>query len=846
MTCSAQKMIDSTPDGYEKNDLLPQNIYGDGLSRRNVKSGGFIYGPALLLLLAACGGSGGSGGSRNIEIVSNSGFILDGDGSKTYLIPNISDSDSGDVMTISNFTQFDKFHISGDPDMIVIEDKGLGKDMILKGTNADNNEIFALLRGFGNTIQTQSVNLVTGTKENDADLSSASGQEDRSYYFLGGKGDDMIVGGTNNDWLYGQDGNDILNGGDGNDTLSGGSGRDRLTGGNGNDVFLLKTTDEDQTNADQITDFIVNSDKLFFENSVSQIWFEVLTAKTYIRDGINGNTYAVLDGDIQLRSGDVFRQNKMSIAVTKIQLDGDGSSIHTFSEMHDTHAEAPNIDNYTFFDKFSIAGISSKIMVEDKGAGKDIVLKNPSADTANIYAVLKGAGYAKQTYIFNAITGMNTHDVLDVISDRGDESYYFMGGSGNDTITGGAGDDWLYGQDGHDVLVGGGGDDTLFGGGDRDTLSGGDGNDIFILMGAESEPMKADVIMDFDSGSDKVFLDNNVSQIWFEKTAGKTHITDAANGGVYGVILATVNLTSADVVRQNGNKILVSQISKEGDGSHIYTLPGTLADNANAPVIENFTQYNKLVISGDPEKFIFNDRGAGEDVWIQHSQYSSNSTYAVLKGYGQTEQIYDVYVMTGGSGSDIIRILSDNAEQPHYFLGNGGDDVIISYNGDDWLYGQDGNDSLHGGIGNDTLYGGAGRDKLYGGQGEDIFMSLNTEENQKNADVIVDYDPGMDRLFFADDVSEIWVELIEGTTFIRNAATNGETYIAIDGRHNITSSDIIRHNGEAITVASIQGSSQSAILDFAAAHAGGDAYDSAFWQADHELNLAFETLMEIV
>lgn len=89
-----------------------------------------------------------------------------------------------------------------------------------------------------------------------------------------------------------------------------------------------------------------------------------------------------------------------------------------------------------------------------------------------------------------------------------------LGSHTNDSISGGAsvdnlygfgGNDFLRGFAGDDTLSGGSGSDTLIGGTGRDTLIGGAGNDFFLF---EDLPAKKsnDVVIDFVSGVDRVFI----------------------------------------------------------------------------------------------------------------------------------------------------------------------------------------------------------------------------------------------------------------------------------------------------------------------------------------------------
>ena len=160
-------------------------------------------------------------------------------------------------------------------------------------------------------------------------------------------------------------------------------------------------------------------------------------------------------------------------------------------------------------------------------------------------------GGASVTYTLNSgvttnfenIVGSGSADTL-----TGDDNANSIhGGSGNDTIYGKSGDDLLYGDissgsgsvysmpngigqgpayghndtgndtiyggAGNDVLIGGGGDDTLDGGTDADTLTGGSGADTFIIRSGDGSTTLAlaDIITDFEDGTDVIGLDDGLS-----------------------------------------------------------------------------------------------------------------------------------------------------------------------------------------------------------------------------------------------------------------------------------------------------------------------------------------------
>jgi serralysin len=125
-----------------------------------------------------------------------------------------------------------------------------------------------------------------------------------------------------------------------------------------------------------------------------------------------------------------------------------------------------------------------------------------------------------------------------------------IGGSGADTLLGNDADNRLVGNDGNDLLQGGAGLDTLIGGNGADTLEGGFGRDrltgspgadcfVFHDLKDSATRKTADVITDFEHGSDRIDLHG----------LGFSSIVGALSGaaGELVVSLATNTLLSGDL-----------------------------------------------------------------------------------------------------------------------------------------------------------------------------------------------------------------------------------------------------------------------------------------------------------
>jgi Ca2+-binding RTX toxin-like protein len=123
----------------------------------------------------------------------------------------------------------------------------------------------------------------------------------------------------------------------------------------------------------------------------------------------------------------------------------------------------------------------------------------------------------------NHYAGSNAYDFRTVEPSKsptsGNDS--LLGTPGKDSINALAGDDTLNGGAGNDILLGGEGDDRLIGGNGIDVLTGGVGTDHFLfdrLLGKKN----VDTITDFESGIDKILLDDAV----FKKLISDSDFSD--------------------------------------------------------------------------------------------------------------------------------------------------------------------------------------------------------------------------------------------------------------------------------------------------------------------------------
>ena len=181
-----------------------------------------------------------------------------------------------------------------------------------------------------------------------------------------------------------------------------------------------------------------------------------------------GATYALTQGDVGA-----------SITVVASYIDGQGTAESVTSVSSDAIAD------------LIIGGKGNDTLHGNDG--NDNIQGNDGNDT-----MFGGTGN-------DTMFGGNGKDT--VHGDDGNDN--IQGNEGNDTLFGDRGDDFISGGNGNDIAHGGTGNDTLSGGAGIDTLTGGEGYDQFVLDTSLSNIGK-DKIEDFEIGSDKIVLSNDV------------------------------------------------------------------------------------------------------------------------------------------------------------------------------------------------------------------------------------------------------------------------------------------------------------------------------------------------
>ena len=145
------------------------------------------------------------------------------------------------------------------------------------------------------------------------------------------------------------------------------------------------------------------------------------------------------------------------------------------------------------------------------GTGADALIGGEGFDTASYASSFQSVyvNIATNTGVYGDAQG-DTFSGIDKVIGSSFSDGLFADDSGM-VLDGGAGDDLLVGGAGLDVLTGGAGSDSLEGGLGLDVLTGGAGADYFGF----SRNAGPDLVTDFQSGVDKIVLDETFSALPF-------------------------------------------------------------------------------------------------------------------------------------------------------------------------------------------------------------------------------------------------------------------------------------------------------------------------------------------
>ena len=185
----------------------------------------------------------------------------------------------------------------------------------------------------------------------------------------------------------------------------------------------------------------------------------------------------------------------------------------------------------------------------------------------------------------------------------------------------------------------------------------------------------------------------------------------------------------------------------EGDSyTGIKNIVGTKYDD----VIKGNSQNNYL-FGGDGNDRLFGGKGNDKLFGGKGDDFlNGNDGDDKLVGNGGADKLFGragADKLYGGVGADKL-------------YGGKGNDELHGDEGADYLYGEGGDDKLYGSDGDDHLYGNDGNDNLYGGAGADIFVLDSPEKIFAQADKILDFTRGEDKIDVRtslNDAAEVWV-----------------------------------------------------------------------------------------
>ncbi|NJD07806.1 MAG: hypothetical protein FIA97_15120 [Methylococcaceae bacterium] len=620
-----------------------------------------------------------------------------------------------------------------------------GEDVLVGGSGIDN------LYGGGRD------DLLLGGADDDF-LHGEAGNDDLD----GGDGNDSLDGGEGDDWLDGGTGDNTIVGGLGNDTVTGGIGADMVAGGAGDDTYLgLSTGDlilDNEGNNRVLLDgaggvassgaltmvgatlsialddgeTLKISDALFGSNIAlefgngSKADVESLVATTLttpvalqLLDG-GGRVYGGAAGDVLLggTGSDVLSGHLGNDDLRG----GAGDDVYTFArgDGADTVIETGG-ENDTL--KLAAGILPSDVKLVRSWSGTDDSLRielTPAANGTvtdyvripNFFRSVDASGRVDRIEFNNGTVWTYADIQAALLKPTEGDDLNLDGYAGNDVIDALGGDDNVNGRSGDDLLRGGAGDDDLQGGFGNDTLEGGAGNDRLLgysqrlneLPGADTEA--GNDVLDGGAGNDILQGGRGDDVYLFGRGDGFDWISDDPNPTPGGV----------DTLRLDAGIL-------PGDVSFFRVGPSGLAAVIDGSATQIWIGGGYAPSNGNQTWRIEFDGGAGS-VWL-----ASDVTARLDSGTAETvtgsaaddtftvDDERDVIIEAANAGIDTVLssrtyALPSNVENltltgPLNILGSGNDldNLLIGNSGDNILYGHAGLDTGRGGAGNDVYVG---------------------------------------------------------------------------------------------------------------------------------------------
>jgi len=546
------------------------------------------------------------------------------------------------------------------------------------------------------TVNTISATVLNGTSSDDKIRNS---------------GDSVTVySGSNNDAIVNEDGNYIyIDAGPGDDYIYYKSNYVTIYGGAGNDTIRERQGYDNQVYAGDGNDLIIN-------------------ASGTIDGGKGNDTLTSVEGAIfGGESNDLFISASGTINGGSGNDTIDGGNVTKWGRLYQ-YANGEGADIIIGFNSFDTLEITSGTYSTQKSGDNLIVnVGNGSITLKDIYSnernkvhIKDAAGNIVTLNDWSIMSGTNGADSLynvvdnvtidamggnDTIESSGSKVLIY-GGDGDDSIKGGA---TVFGGNGNDFINSGGivygenGNDTILSG-SSGTIYAGDGNDSINCRGGKIDAGTGNDTIQAKIGAYSSLVGGEGNDV-FNLYANLERSTSTINGGI-------------------GNDTMNYEYGHYDRTEYqLYRSIYQYANGDGADVIEGFTKYDKIEISGGSYSSVI----SGNDIILKIGNGS-----ITLKDAKDIEElnIEGTFDSTSGGTSDTVKTIY-NTKSDTLISGTNGNDTIISAQYDDAqvLY----RNTIHGGKGNDNIrvylsslnavYGDDGNDSIYADINDDITIS---------------------------------------------------------------------------------------------------------------------------
>ncbi|WP_422378906.1 putative Ig domain-containing protein [Roseibium sp.] len=577
--------------------------------------------------------------------------------------------------------------------------------------------------------------LITGNGGNDT-LVGAGGNDQ----IFGNDGNDRILGGAGNDRLFGHDGDDSLFGGANDDYIDSGAGFDEITGGRGNDRIIAGD----------------GGSNIYFNSGDGQDIVTVNDTTGYFSNGEQTDTLIFGEGisasDIRL-----VRSADDPLAITFL-IGDNGDAITVTNQFDPVGNFTDGLDFVRFADGevWDRARIKDVFLEQQTTAGDDTLIGFEDSD--------------------DALAATSGNDLL--AGGSGNDSYFWVRGSGDDTITDSSGFDRLvFGPDiepsdisvevlkfietadglntaKHDLKI---------------TIAGPDGGSVYLSNLMKEAGEGIDTIA-FEDGTiwDAAYL----ADLALDGQVGATADTvfgsgygDVINGGggndtLYGGGGSDTLLGGEgdDVLHGYDENDFITSHSKYTDGGDTLnggagndTLFGGFGNNryvfdagfGRDRILTDFATQNTIGDNGGRETVVFTahtladfeltftpdpddaDKGTLTFQVIGADDRLDIVNHPSILDVADKSDFVTLYEFADGETvgiAEIAKLAQIAGTADISTVGTSAGESLSGGTGSDLLNGGGGDDTLKGGEGADALIGGSGSDTLNGGAGDDLLF----------------------------------------------------------------------------------------------------------------------------